>query len=203
MIDHFAYDKTTGSQDHASVLSSGFVAAPAVLPPGLKTPVLFRGVGLSVPDSSETVRGRQAGCCCCMLHERTARGRLPALAHSMLTCPPHHHTHTCAQAFIALRGSPTAYSGKPGEAALDAKLAGPSMALVALVQARNNARVAVAGSLHMFSDAAYDAQATDRTGSRCVLASVVLVMGGVAWCCSQPGVRAGLGGADHAAVCSC
>ncbi len=66
------------------------------------------------------------------------------------------------QAFVALGGSPTAYCGKPGAAMTDAKLAGPGMGLVALVQMRNNARVAVAGSLHMFSDAAFQAEATTR-----------------------------------------
>lgn len=63
---------------------------------------------------------------------------------------------------MALGGSPTAYCGKPGAAVTDAKLAGPGMGLVALVQMRNNARVAVAGSLFMFSDAAFQAEATTR-----------------------------------------
>ncbi|EFN54342.1 hypothetical protein CHLNCDRAFT_8673, partial [Chlorella variabilis] len=67
-------------------------------------------------------------------------------------------------AFLALSGSPTAYSGKPGVAQTDAKLAGGSLGLVALAQLRNNARVAVAGSLDMCSDAAYAAAATSRTG---------------------------------------
>ncbi|KAL4859312.1 Dolichyl-diphosphooligosaccharide--protein glycosyltransferase subunit [Chlorella vulgaris] len=67
-------------------------------------------------------------------------------------------------AFLALSGSPTAYSGKPGVAQTDAKLAGGSMGLVALAQLRNNARVAVAGSLDMFSDAAFQAHATSHSG---------------------------------------
>jgi oligosaccharyltransferase complex subunit beta len=73
--------------------------------------------------------------------------------------------HCCApQAFLALSGSPTAYSGKPGVAQTDAKLAGGSMGLVALAQLRNNARIAVAGSLDMFSDAAFQAHATSHSG---------------------------------------
>lgn len=44
------------------------------------------------------------------------------------------------------------------------------MGLVALVQLRNNARVAVAGSVDLFSDAAFAATATDRAGKRCAVA---------------------------------
>ena len=73
----------------------------------------------------------------------------------------------CLQAFLALAGSPTAYSGKPGAGVTEAKLAGGSLGLVALAQMRNNARVAVAGSLHMLSDAAFTAKATSRAGKRC------------------------------------
>ncbi|KAL4458520.1 hypothetical protein ABPG75_013385 [Micractinium tetrahymenae] len=119
VIDHFGYDSHVGAQDHAAVLADNFVKSAAVLPKALSTPVLFRGIGLSVAAESET-------------------------------------------AFLALAGSPTAYCGKPGAAMTDAKLAGPELGLVALVQMRNNARVAVAGSLHMFSDAAFQAEATAR-----------------------------------------
>lgn len=51
------------------------------------------------------------------------------------------------------------------------------MALVALAQMRNNARVAVAGSVDMFSDAAFDAEATDRSGKRCVWAGAAVLEG--------------------------
>jgi hypothetical protein len=72
----------------------------------------------------------------------------------------------CLQAFLALSGSATAYSGKTGAGATEAKLAGGNLGLVALAQMRNNARVAVAGSLHMISDAAFAAKATNRDGKR-------------------------------------
>lgn len=119
VIDHFGYDSQLGAEDHAAVLADNTVRSAAVLPEALPTPVLFRGIGLSVAAESET-------------------------------------------AFVALGGSPTAYCGKPGAAVTDAKLAGPGMGLVALAQMRNNARVAVAGSLFMFSDAAFQAEATTR-----------------------------------------
>lgn len=71
------------------------------------------------------------------------------------------------QGFLALSASPTGYSGKPGAAQTDAKLAGSALGLVALAQQRNNARVAVAGSILLFSDETFGAQATDRSGNRC------------------------------------
>lgn len=192
VIDHFGYDSHLGAQDHAAVLADAAVQSAAVLPKALPTPVLFRGIGLSVAAESETVGGAEAAggvwgqmagrpaprtpqaaapsCTRAAVPRRTplsplCRGgrlwhrmpcrdcRLPLLP--VLPPPP-------AQAFIALGGSPTAYCGKPGAAMTDAKLAGRGMGLVALVQMRNNARVAVAGSLHMFSDAAFQAEATTR-----------------------------------------
>ena len=69
---------------------------------------------------------------------------------------------------MALRGASTAYSGAPGAGQTDAKVAGTGMALVALAQLRNNARVAVAGSVDLFSNAFFEAQATDCTGKTCV-----------------------------------
>lgn len=58
-----------------------------------------------------------------------------------------------------LSASPTAYSAKPGAAVTEVNLAGGELGLVALVQARNNARAAVVGSLHALSDAAFSAPA--------------------------------------------
>lgn len=121
VIDHFAYDGKLGAEDHAAVLASNAVQSAAVLSGALPTPVLFRGIGMSVAADSET-------------------------------------------AFLALAGSPTAYAGKPGAAQTDAKLAGDNLGLVALVQMRNNARVVVAGSVDMFSNAAFQAEATSGAG---------------------------------------
>lgn len=70
------------------------------------------------------------------------------------------------QAFLALWGSRTAYAGKPGAVATEASLAGRELGLAALVQARNNARAAVLGSLDMLSDAFFGAAAKDREGNR-------------------------------------
>lgn len=60
---------------------------------------------------------------------------------------------------VALSGEATAYSHDPKKAMADppALPAGGAAALVSLVQARNNARVMVAGSLDMFSDEMFDA----------------------------------------------
>lgn len=59
----------------------------------------------------------------------TACKWLPHRQSQQACCPP-----SLSQAFAALRGSPTAYSGKPDAAQTEAKLAGPAVALVALVQ---------------------------------------------------------------------
>ena len=179
MIDHFDYDAKLGAEDHAAVLSGAAVQSAAVLPGGLPAPVLFRGIGLSVSPDSETVRWRLLGCCCrcrhlilccCCVHLlKTAwMALLPTLtAVPPPPPPPPACLPACLQAFLVLAGSATAYSGKPGAGATEAKLAGGSLGLVALAQMRNNARVAVAGSLHMLSDAAFAAKATSRAGKRC------------------------------------
>lgn len=67
-------------------------------------------------------------------------------------------------AFLALWGSPTAYGSKPGTAVTEVNLAGKELGLVALVQARNNARAAIIGSLDMLSDAYLGASAATRDG---------------------------------------
>lgn len=60
---------------------------------------------------------------------------------------------------VALSGEATAYSHDPKKAVAEPPLlpAGGSAALVSLVQARNNARVMVAGSLDMFGDELFNA----------------------------------------------
>eukprot|EP00887_Chlorella_sp_A99_P006356 scaffold3.g6356.t1 len=67
-------------------------------------------------------------------------------------------------AFLALWGSPTAYGSKPGTAVTEVNLAGKELGLVALVQARNNARAAIIGSLDMLSDAYLGASAATCDG---------------------------------------
>lgn len=52
----------------------------------------------------------------------------------------------------ALSAADTAYSAVPSKGTTDSTLAGKDATLVALVQARNNARAVVAGSLDMFSN---------------------------------------------------
>jgi oligosaccharyltransferase complex subunit beta len=97
----------------------------------------------------------------------------------------------CLQAFLALTASPTGYSGKPGAAQTDAKLAGSALGLVALAQQRNNARVAVAGSIHMFSNEAFGAQATGRAGERCGRSRTSRLLN-LGWCpvlCAWPSSR--------------
>ena len=60
---------------------------------------------------------------------------------------------TSLQGLIALSGSPTAYSAVPGKNLTDVPaLAGGNVGLAALVQSRNGARVAVIGSVDLFSD---------------------------------------------------
>lgn len=55
VIDHFGYEATLGSEDHAAVLAAGTTASRAVLPAPLPGPVLFRGLGMSLSPESETV----------------------------------------------------------------------------------------------------------------------------------------------------
>ena len=173
MIDHFDYDAKLGAEDHAAVLSGAAVQSAAVLPGGLPAPVLFRGIGLSVSPDSETVRWRLSWrpllllLLLCAFAKDCSNGppamltAVSAARPSLPACLP-----ACLQAFLALSGSTTAYSGKTGAGATEAKLAGGNLGLVALAQMRNNARVAVAGSLHMISDAAFAAKATNRDGKR-------------------------------------
>ena len=60
----------------------------------------------------------------------------------------------CSQGMIAMSGSATAYSAVPGKKLVEALvLAGANVGLAALVQSRNGARVAVVGSVDLFSDA--------------------------------------------------
>ena len=54
--------------------------------------------------------------------------------------------------FPVLSGSSTCYSATPGDAIEEIKIAGTSTVLVASLQARNNARVTVFGSLDILSD---------------------------------------------------
>jgi oligosaccharyltransferase complex subunit beta len=67
---------------------------------------------------------------------------------------------------MALSASPTAYCGAPGKAVTEVNLAGSELGLVALVQMRNNARVAVAGSISMFSNSYFDVAVQRRDGKR-------------------------------------
>jgi len=56
-------------------------------------------------------------------------------------------------AFLAITGSKTAYSDEPGKPnSAGVALAGSNLGLVALVQGRNNARLAVSGSTDVLSD---------------------------------------------------
>lgn len=102
-------------------------------------------------------------------HHSIAAQALPVLYPTCLHPLLLLHPTCCLQAFLALSSSPTAYSGQPGSGMTDAKLAGANLGLVALVQMRNNARVAVAGSIDMFTDAFASADATSRSGGRCAV----------------------------------
>lgn len=63
--------------------------------------------------------------------------------------------------FLAIKGNPTTYSGPLGKPATGKVWAGQSLGLVALVQARNNARIAIIGSVDFFSDAFLSASAAN------------------------------------------
>lgn len=102
VTDHFHYDAALGP-DHTVVAATDATTSKAVLDGPLKAPVLFKGIGLTVPRGS-------------------------TLALKALTAPA------------------TAFSSGSGSAA------GVELVLVALVQARNNARVAISGSIDMFSN---------------------------------------------------
>lgn len=147
VIDHIRH--VADSADHTVVYTSEFAkVAPLVGPLNTASaPVLFRGVGLHVSDDN-------------------------ILALRVLT------------------GSDTAYSANPGEAIKDypqvracgarrgrdrpaltapavssLQSAGRDVLLVAAVQARNNARVLVAGSVDMFSNEAFASAVRPADGS--------------------------------------
>lgn len=58
--------------------------------------------------------------------------------------------------FPVLRAPPTAYAGTPGKRAESPQCAGTACVLIGAMQARNNARFLIAGSLEMFSDKFFD-----------------------------------------------
>lgn len=64
------------------------------------------------------------------------------------------------QVTVALSAEPTAYSHDPKKAMPEPPTlpVGANIALVSLVQARNNARVLVSGSLELFSNELFDAK---------------------------------------------
>lgn len=53
VIDHFNFEPTLGGDDHAAVLASELAPLAAVFSKTTKGPVLFRGVGLAIPATSE------------------------------------------------------------------------------------------------------------------------------------------------------
>lgn len=119
VIDHFHHNAELAT-DATAVLSSSAAQIPAVFKSGIRGPVIFKGVGLSVSRESEL-------------------------------------------AFHALTAEATGYSGTPGKMMPKGSiLAGPSLGLVTLVQARNNARAAVTGSVAMLSDAFFSAGAGNK-----------------------------------------
>ncbi|MEW5304335.1 MAG: hypothetical protein WDW38_011025 [Sanguina aurantia] len=90
---------------------------------------------------------------------------------------------------VVLSASSTAYSHDPRKAVLEPPLllTGQGASLVSAVQARNNARVVVAGSLELFSDEFFDAQvwskgAWSSTANRAFTSTLAL------WCFQQRGV---------------
>jgi oligosaccharyltransferase complex subunit beta len=60
--------------------------------------------------------------------------------------------------YLLLSASSTAYSGSFDGKGATPKILGKRNTLVSALQARNNARVVISGSLHLFSDAAFKAQ---------------------------------------------
>ncbi|KAL6767256.1 DGL1 [Auxenochlorella protothecoides x Auxenochlorella symbiontica] len=92
-------------------------------------------------------------------------------------------------AFVALNAGPTAYGGEPGKAVTVARLAGRGVGLVALIQARNNARAAVTASLDLLSDAFFSAQATSPEGKSLGSSANEAAVDALArWALSQRGV---------------
>ena len=78
-----------------------------------------------------------------------------------------------AQGMIALAASPTAYSAAPGSTLTESPaLAGSAVGLAALVQTRNHARVAVVGSVELFSDDFY--RTSVPVNGRCVVKPSVI-----------------------------
>lgn len=112
VIDHQRFARVVGRKtDHTLVVGTGFVNSSVILgAQGVKGPVIFQGLGMTVSPTSELV--------------------VPVLS-----------------------ASPSAYTADPSSPLRDApSLHGSSVALVAAMQARNNARVVVAGSLALFTD---------------------------------------------------
>eukprot|EP00899_Mesostigma_viride_P002733 jgi/Mesvir1/12460/Mv00614-RA.1 len=117
VIDHISH-AVGPANDHTLVVAEDVLDNRIILGGGVKDPVLFRGIGQSVPEDSTMV-------------------------------------------VKILSASPSAYSAQPaGALTSPPAVVGSSLTLVSAIQARNNARVVISGSLDLFSDALFEASVT-------------------------------------------
>ena len=146
-------------------------------------PVLFSGVGMSLPPDSQLVRlaNRKPGFMALVV----ANGQLTSFACGC-TAGVSSTQRRADSILCCAQGKPLAETPA---------LAGPDLTLVALSQLHNNARVAVAGSMKLFGNGLFHAPVDGRCvpqlcrrhsfGARTVRSSTWLAVIGLAMCCQN------------------
>ncbi|KAJ8431585.1 hypothetical protein Cgig2_025627 [Carnegiea gigantea] len=147
VVDHTSYAVSEIEGDHTLIASDNFIKSDVILGgEKIEAPVLFRGIAHSVNAASALVsqHSLQPHCCC---------GPFFYVRHVFFFNHILNESNSCKQVVKVLTASPAAYSAKPNsKLSKPPALTGDSISLVSVVQARNNARVMISGSLDMFSN---------------------------------------------------
>ena len=176
VVDHISHDVSDPGHDHTLVVAHAPVAASVIS--GQLAPddrVLFRGVGLAFdPDNllaTKVLTGTRTAYSAFLDEVRRPHHATPA---SLRTLTPAWFTWWRSQPIKEYPQS-----------------AGFETVLVAAVQARNNARVTFAGSVHMFSNAAFTARVvvpSDAAAAGVASANRKFCAAVAAWTFQQSGV---------------
>ncbi|KAG8384058.1 hypothetical protein BUALT_Bualt04G0078500 [Buddleja alternifolia] len=123
VIDHTGYAVSETEGDHTLIASDDFIQSDVILGSSkIEAPVLFKGIGHSLNPENSLV-----------------------MLKSLFS--------TCAVVLKVLSASSSAYSANPtSKLSNPPSLTGTAISLVSVVQARNNARIMISGSLDMFSN---------------------------------------------------
>jgi len=140
VIDHFNFD-ARDSGSHTLFAASNIAPVKAVVGERKINPVLYRGYAMRCDTMmvlQQSTHYLRAYLLACLVDGISSAGLILNPENQLV--------------FPVLSGSSTCYSATPGDAIEEIKIAGTSTVLVASLQARNNARVTVFGSLDILSD---------------------------------------------------